>query len=386
MLKKHEKCVQSKGTVSSSAVNELNIIRESIVQAVGLDQILGQSPAVQKISDEIIKIAACDVNVLITGESGTGKELAARAIHYLSRRSGKPFIPVNCGAIPENLFENELFGHVRGAFTDARYSQKGLVREAEYGTLFLDEISAISPFIQVKLLRLIQEKEFKPLGDAQSYHADIKIIAATNKDLEKLISLENFREDLYYRLNIVELKIPPLRERSEDIALLADHFVKKYCREYGKPRIRFTQKAMTSLNNYGWPGNIRELENVVQQLIVIAEEPLISREMLECCYLQAHAPKKEILAFKTAKKEMVDHFEIKYLRNLMKESLGNVASAAQRAGKSRTALWNLLKKHAVNPLHFSQPFLGSQKSETLEKTDALKIKGSSPQSKKPRHE
>jgi two-component system response regulator GlrR len=385
LLKKHERCAQSKGAYSTSAANDLNTIKESITQGIGLDQILGQSPAVQKIRDEIKKIAACDVNVLITGESGTGKELAARAIHYLGRRSGKPFIPVNCGAIPENLFENELFGHVRGAFTDANCPQKGLVREAENGTLFLDEISAISPFIQVKLLRLIQEKEFKPLGDAQSYHADIKIIAATNKDLEKLIRHENFREDLYYRLNIVELKLPPLRERTEDIALLADHFARKYCLEFSKPRIRFTQKALTSLTNYDWPGNVRELENVIQQLIVIAETPLITREKLESCYLHAHWHKKEIAAFKTVKRELVDNFEINYLRNLMKESLGNVASAAQKAGKSRTALWNLLKKHAINPLNFSQPFLGSQKNEIHENTDAIIIKGSSHESKKPRH-
>jgi two-component system response regulator GlrR len=385
LLKKYERCAQSKGAYSTSAAKELNSIRESLAKAIGLDQILGQSPAVQKIRDEIRKIAACDVNVLITGESGTGKELAARAIHYLGRRSGKPFIPVNCGAIPENLFENELFGHVRGAFTDASCSQKGLVREAENGTLFLDEISAISPFIQVKLLRLIQEKEFKPLGDSLPIHVNIKIIAATNKDLEKMIQCETFREDLYYRLNIVELKIPPLRERSQDIALLADHFVSKYCHEYSKPRIRFTQKALASLTNYDWPGNIRELENVIQQLIVVADAPLITREKLESCYLHAHWHKKEIVAFKTIKKEMVDHFEIDYLRNLMKENLGNVASAARTAGKSRTALWNLLKKHAIRPLNFSRPFLASQKNDALEKTDTIRIKGSSHKSKEPRH-
>ncbi len=378
-------CSHVKAGSSHFIPSKPDIVNESVAHTLGLDQILGQSTAAQKIKYEIKKIATCDVNVLITGESGTGKELAARAIHYLSRRSGKPFIPVNCGAIPENLFENELFGHVRGAFTDAGFSQKGLVREAENGTLFLDEISAISPFIQVKLLRLIQEKEFKPLGDTLPIRADIKIIAATNKDLEKLIRCENFREDLYYRLNIVELKIPSLRERSEDIALLTNHFVIKYCFEYDKPRIRFTQKAMTSLNNYDWPGNIRELENVIQQLIVIADEPLITREMLESYYLQAHAQKKVIPIFKTAKKEIVDHFEINYLRNLMKESLGNVAIAARMAGKSRTALWNLLKKHAINPLHFSQPFLGSQKSEALEKTDAYIIKGSSTKLQKSRH-
>lgn len=384
-MKKREKCAQSKGFYSTSTANESNIIKESVTQAIGLDLILGQSPAVQKIRDEIKKIAACNVNVLITGESGTGKELAARAIHYLSRRSGKPFIPVNCGAIPENLFENELFGHVRGAFTDAGCPQKGLVREAENGTLFLDEISAISPFIQVKLLRLIQEKEFKPLGDSLPIHADIKIIAATNKDLEKLIRCENFREDLYYRLNIVELKIPPLRERNEDVAPLADYFAKKYCLEYGKPRIRFTANALTSLSNYDWPGNIRELENVIQQLIVIADLPLISREMLECSYLHAHAHKKEIAAFKNAKKEVIDIFEIDYLRVLMKESLGNVAIAARKAGKSRTALWNLLKKHAINPQNFSQPFLASQKNGIYENTDTIRIKGSSHKSKKQRH-
>jgi len=378
-------CSRVRGVSTPFATSDLDITKGSVGQAGGSDQILGQGPAVHKIRDEIIKIAACDVNVLITGESGTGKELAARAVHYLSRRSGKPFIPVNCGAIPENLFENELFGHVRGAFTDAGCSQKGLVREANGGTLFLDEISAISPFIQVKLLRLIQEKEFKPLGDSLPCHADIKIIAATNRDLEKLIRCEHFREDLYYRLNIVELKIPPLRERTEDIALLASHFANKYCIEYGKARIRFTQKAMTSLTNYDWPGNIRELENVIQQLIVISDAPLITMEMLECCYLHAHGHKNEIPAFKVAKNEVVENFEANYLRKLLKENMGNVASSALMAGKSRTALWNLLKKRAIHPLDFSQPFLGSQKSDILEKTGAHKIKGSSHRSKKPSH-
>jgi len=354
--------------------DEISSAPEPITEPGGLNQILGESPTIQAVRAQIEKIAACDVNVLITGESGTGKELAAWAIHRLGRRSPHPFVAVNCGAIPENLFENELFGHVRGAFTDARSTQKGLVREAEKGTLFLDEISAISPFIQVKLLRLIQEKEFKPLGDGRPIHADIKIIAATNKTLEKLVSKGQFREDLYYRLTIVELKIPALRDRPEDIPLLANHFIKKYCREFNLPMIRFTARAMASLIRHDWPGNIRELENVIQQLIVMADSALVSREKLESHFDHPPFFKKELDSLKKTKKRLVEKFEKDYLKRLLRENRGNVAVAALKAGKSRTAFWNLLKKYALDPRDFTSASLESQINEIKETSDSFNIK------------
>ncbi|MCP5008203.1 MAG: sigma-54-dependent Fis family transcriptional regulator, partial [Planctomycetes bacterium] len=234
---------------------EREAAKQSLKRNFALNRILGKSKTILELRDGIKRISSCDVNVLITGESGTGKELFARAVHYIGSRSGRPFIPVNCGAIPENLFENELFGHVKGAFTDARFQQTGLVKEAEGGTLFLDEIGTINPYIQVKLLRLLQEGEYKPLGYSKSVKADIRVIAATNMDLVTLVKKHTFREDLYYRLNVVPFHIPPLRERLEDVRILIEHFVEKYSREHEKPFIEISKEAMKTLLSYPWPGN-----------------------------------------------------------------------------------------------------------------------------------
>lgn len=206
--------------------------KQKVIQSLNkrkvLSRILGSSKPVIQLREQIQSIALYDVSVLIIGESGTGKELAARAIHYLSSRHHNPFVPVNCGAIPENLFENELFGHHKGAFTDASFHQDGVVKEAEGGTLFLDEIGVITPYTQVKLLRLLQEKEYRPLGDCKTRKANVRIVAATNEDLQTMVTEDTFREDLFYRLNIVSLSIPPLRKRKEDIPLLSNHFIRKY--------------------------------------------------------------------------------------------------------------------------------------------------------------
>jgi two-component system response regulator PilR (NtrC family) len=198
--------------------------KAALKREFALGQILGNSKAIKNLKENLIKISSCNANVLITGESGTGKELVARAIHYLSDRKEKPFVPVNCGAIPENLFENELFGHTKGAYTDASFQQYGLVKEAEGGTLFLDEIGAINPYIQTKLLRLIQESEYRPLGYAKNIKANIRLVAATNMELQQLVEKNIFREDLFYRLNVIPIHIPPLRERKDDIPLLIKHF------------------------------------------------------------------------------------------------------------------------------------------------------------------
>ncbi|MBI5196053.1 MAG: sigma-54-dependent Fis family transcriptional regulator [Nitrospirae bacterium] len=313
---------------------------------------LGRSKATEELREKISRISSCDVTVLISGESGTGKELAARAIHYLSSRSRKPFTPVNCGAIPESLFENELFGHVKGAFTDARLEQFGLVKEAEGGTLFLDEIGALSPYIQVKFLRLLQEREYKPLGDSRPHKADIRIISATNKDLAVLVKEDTFREDLYYRLNIVSLYIPSLRDRKEDIPLLIEHFITKYCRQYNKPIKEVSPDAMEVFIAYSWPGNIRELENKIQQLIVMSLFPVISAGDIQLSTSKS-TTEKELGYFMAAKKSAIDIFEKTYLTQLLTDHMGNMVCAAQRSGKSRTALWNLLKKHNLSPRQFS---------------------------------
>lgn len=318
----------------------------------GLNQILGKSKVVQELHEKIEKISSCDVNVLISGESGTGKELAARAIHYLSSRAGRPFIPVNCSAIPESLFENELFGHIKGAFTDAGLPQIGLIKEADGGTLFLDEIGSISPLIQVKLLRLLEDKEYKPLGDPRLRKADIRIIAATNKDLQSLVKEDKFREDLFYRLNIVSLYIPPLKERKEDIPILAEYFIKRFSKEFNKPVKEINEDAMRALIDYSWPGNIRELENKIQHIIVMSTGSGINEENIQLPLGELSFRESKYEFLKVAKKKAINSFEKSYIIQLLREHKGNVASAARRAGKSRTALWNLLKKYNISPKQF----------------------------------
>lgn len=332
--------------------NERESVKKALKREFGLKQIIGGSKVVKELRERLNRISTCDVSVLISGESGTGKELAARAIHYLSSRAGKPFIPVNCGAIPENLFENELFGHVKGAFTDALFKQVGLVKEAEGGTLFLDEISAGSPYIQVKFLRLLQDKEYKPLGDSGTHKADIRIIAATNKDLSCLVKEGVFREDLYYRLNIVPLHIPPLRGRKEDIPILIEYFIKKYSREYNKPIKEVSADVMETFASYSWPGNIRELENKIQQLVVMSTSTVIAARDIQLRISKSISEEAAIEYFKVAKKRAINVFEKTYLTHLLKDHRGNVVNSAIRAGKSRTALWNLMKKHNLSPKQF----------------------------------
>jgi len=340
---------------NSELQKESEFLKESLKREFGLNQILGRSKVVKELHEKINKISLCDVNVLISGESGTGKEPAARAIHYLSSRAGKPFIPVNCSAIPESLFENELFGHVKGAFTDAGLQQIGLVKESEGGTLFLDEVGVMSPFIQVKLLRLLQGKEYKPLGDPRPRKADIRIIAATNRDLQSLIKEGEFREDLFYRLNIVSLYIPPLRERKEDIPILVKHFVNKYSKEYNKPIQGVSEDAMRAFISYAWQGNIREVENKIQQIIVMSTNSLISSKSVQLALSGLSDPNTKESRFdylKATKKKVIENFERNYLTQLLIEHRGNVVSAAKKAGKSRTGLWNLIKKYDLSPKQF----------------------------------
>ena len=317
-------------------------------------QILGISKCITSLREKINQISLCDVDVLITGESGTGKEMVAGTIHSLSSRSSKPFIPVNCGAIPENIFENELFGHANGAFTDARSKQPGLVNEAEGGILFLDEIGSVNQHLQVKFLRLLQNKEYKPLGDSNHYKANLRIIAATNKNLLSDVKKGFFREDLFYRLNVISINVLPLRERKEDIPLLIKHFINKYAREYGKSAQRLSEKALKPFINYPWPGNVRELENKIQQLVVMSDTEVIDYD--DICFYETEVKKEyerhKIENYATAKQKVINDFERNYLIALLTENNGNMSDAAKMAGKSRTSLWNLLKKHNISPRQF----------------------------------
>ncbi|MBZ4660503.1 MAG: sigma-54-dependent Fis family transcriptional regulator [Desulfacinum sp.] len=242
--------------------------------------LIGESSPMKRVYELIEKVSATSSNVLITGESGTGKELVAKAIHGQSARAKKPFVAVNCAGVPESLIESELFGYRRGAFTGAGADRKGLVEAAEGGTLFLDEIGELSPALQVKLLRVVQEKTIRMIGDTTDIPVDVRIISATNRDLEQMVIDGRFREDLYYRLNVIQLRLPPLRERREDIPLLADHFLAKFCREFGKDIRKISSYAMDILKSYDFPGNVRELENIIERGVALESSSIILPESL----------------------------------------------------------------------------------------------------------
>jgi two-component system, NtrC family, response regulator GlrR len=302
--------------------------------------------------DEISKIpliAQSEASVFITGETGTGKELCARAIHQLSARERGPFVPVNCGAIPVELAENELFGHERGAYTGASTTQPGLVQTAQGGTLFLDEINSLPMLAQAKLLRFLQEKEYRHLGSTTMLQADVRIIAAANVEIEEAVQAGLLRRDLYYRLNVMPLKPPPLRHRREDIPLLARHFLAKYNNESSGTAKSFSIDAMQTLLLYEWPGNVRELEHVIQRTVMLCEQPII-RSADIAHTIAAVSPG----SFRQAKAIIVDGFERAYLREVLSSSRGNISKAAQFAKMDRHDLRRLIKKHGIDPRHFKR--------------------------------
>jgi two-component system, NtrC family, response regulator GlrR len=312
---------------------------------VGLKQLIGRSPAFVAQVENIPALAKCEANVLIVGETGTGKELYARGIHYCSARAGRPFMPVNCGAIPVDLIENELFGHERGAFTSASNLQAGLIAEANGGTLFLDEIDSLPIIAQVKLLRFLQEKEYRPLGSARMRQANVRIIAASNLDLQEAVGNGKVRQDLYYRLNVISLSLPPLRDRREDIPLLASHFLDKYSTEFNKQTIDFTPEALNSLMVYSWPGNVRELEHVIERAIVLCEGPIIRNNDLAISTSQSFGGRESL---QQAKAKEIARFEKNYIKGLLCACKGNITKAAEVAQKNRRAFWQLIQKHEIN--------------------------------------
>jgi two-component system response regulator HydG len=304
--------------------------------------LVGESAAMQAVLRAIAKAAPSAATVLITGESGTGKELVARAIHYSSPRASAPFLPVSCAAIPESLLESELFGYVRGAFTGANETRAGFFQTADGGTIFLDEISATSPSTQVKLLRVLQEKEVCMVGSARPRKVDIRILAATNKDLLGLVKKETFREDLYFRLNVITIDIPPLRERVEDIPVLIRFFAAKFAAETGRPAPRFSDEALQVLLHYRWPGNVRELENVVQRLVLMTEGDLIEVPDLP-----------SLMRFSALNNRSFDRplaeVEAEYIRNVLASVGGNRTRAAGILGIDRKTLREKLKAAPPRP-------------------------------------
>lgn len=315
-------------------------------EACGLAQLIGEDPSFVGLKRQIVPVARFESTVLLTGETGTGKERFARALHYSSRRSDKPFLAVNCGAIPVDLLESELYGHLRGAFTGAVAAQPGLIAEAENGTLFLDEIESLSLGSQVKLLRFLQDQTYYPVGSAKPRQANVWIIASTNVELPAMIQARTFREDLFYRLAVINLALPPLRERKRDIPLLAAHFWKMHAGKAGRSGEELSGKVVEALCQYSWPGNIRELGNVVQQLAVLSESETVRPEDLLISRL-SHAVEPQRGSFAQRKAGAIEEFERGYITELLRLHQGNVTRAAQEARKDRRALGRLIKKYQI---------------------------------------
>lgn len=313
--------------------------------------LIGRSPAFLAGLELIRKYATCDAAVLILGETGTGKELAARAIHYLSRRRDLPFIGLNCGAIPDNLIETELFGYLRGAFTDAKETRVGLVAQARGGTLFLDEVEAMTPRAQVALLRFLQDKEYRPIGGAPVRNANVRILAASNADLKAMAARGTFRSDLLFRLDVLSLRLAPLRDRPGDIMLLAESFVDRLNQQSDRSPKALGPAADETLNGHTWPGNVRELENLIQREYLLAEGPLIDIPSLD------PSPARDSVRgrpepFGLAKARAVAQFERRYLMALLASSSGNLSLAARMAGKDRSDIGRLLRKHGLSRTQF----------------------------------
>jgi DNA-binding NtrC family response regulator len=317
------------------------------------DVIIGGGAWIKELYERISMVAPTDVTVAISGESGTGKELVARTIHNLSKRYESPFVVINCAAIPEPLLEDELFGHVKGAFTDAGRDREGLFAAADTGTLFLDEIGEMPLSLQVKFLRVLQSQEFRRIGEDSNTSVDVRIITATNRDLEQAVQSSLFRQDLYYRINVFPMVLPPLRERRDDIPLLAHHFLLKHRTKVGKCTEGFTPGAIAKLQSYDFPGNVRELENKIHHALVLAQGPLIEPQDIPISETHNGSSCVDLSrTFRELKREMVESFEQQYVREILRAHQGNLAAASRQAGMDRKNLWALAKKYHIDPSMF----------------------------------
>ena len=321
---------------------------ERLVKGLAFSRLIGRDPAFTSAIARIPLMARTNGTVLVLGETGTGKELCARAIHHLSPRGPGSFIPVDCGALPDQLLENELFGHVRGAFTDAHRDQPGLLALCDGGTLFLDEVDSLSPSGQAKLLRFLEDHSYRPLGAHQVVRVDVRVIAATNADLEALVAEKRFRADLFFRLNVLRLRLPPLRERPDDVPLLAAHFVDRVCHEIGVARKRLLPSAIACLQRAPWPGNVRELYNAVQQAVVYFEGPDVLPSHVALALGDRVEPPAAPRRFTEAKKHALREFERSYVTALLQKHAGNVTHSAIEAGTDRRAFGRLVKKHGID--------------------------------------
>jgi DNA-binding NtrC family response regulator len=336
-----------KALAERSLRSEVSRLREEVSRRDRMDNIIGRSAPMQEVFDLMRRLSASHANLLITGESGTGKELVARAIAARSPRKGRPFVAVNCAAIPENLLESELFGYARGAHSTANADRHGLFVEANGGTLFLDEIAELPLSLQPKLLRVLQDGEVRPLGTTRSERVDVRVIAATNRDLERALREERFREDLYYRLNVIQLHLPPLRGRPEDVLALADHFLARAVAHSGKPLKGWRESAKKLLLAYHWPGNVRELENVVERAVTLAESELIGPDDLPRAMQERKSG--DLLTTAVARALTLDQLEREYIERVLELEGGNKTRAAQRLGLDRKTLYRKLEEYATTP-------------------------------------
>ena len=334
------------GIEKSKLSREVKRLRTMMRDDFEGQSIIGHSEAMKRVFDAVALAAETDSNVFISGESGTGKGMVAKALHQLSKRMDKPFVPINCAAIPATLLESELFGFEKGAFTGAVASKKGLFVQADKGIIFLDEISEIPLHMQGKLLKAIEEKEFYPLGSHKTVKVDVRIVSASNREIEKEVEKGTFRSDLFYRVHVVPIKVPPLRDRKEDIPILVEHFLAKMAEKLEKPAKSLSPTALQKLMLYAWPGNVRELENIIECAVVMSTENSISEDLII-----VPGQKDEKHTFKPLKESKQD-FERDYLVQLMKISRGNVSRASKLAGKYRADLYELLEKYHINPLDF----------------------------------
>jgi len=337
-----------------SLIIENRNLREQLSGVLGFENIIGSSPAIQRVIDFVRKAARSEANILVLGESGTGKELVARAIHANSPRAAGAFVPVDCAALPENLLESELFGHERGAFTGAIASKPGLLETAGGGTVFLDEIGELPIALQAKLLRAIQEREIRRVGGTQEVRIDVRILSATNRDLRALVAAGKFRNDLYYRIDVIDVLLPPLRERRSDVAILAQRFLERYRRPSDSAPRGFEPDAIAALESYLWPGNVRELQNVIERACALADGPTLTVHDLPEKILTPQAAQSAgqsgngaELSFKQAKAKWIEELEGKYLREILDRFHGNVSQAARAAKMDRTTFHRILRKHRI---------------------------------------
>lgn len=333
-------------------IEENKYLHSELEKAFGMKTIIGNSREIQKVLDMVSRVALSTATVLITGESGTGKDLVARAIHFTGNRKNKKFVVINCATLSENLLESELFGHKKGAFTGAIQGKKGLFEEADGGTLFMDEIGDIPISVQAKILRVLQEGEFIPLGDTLVRHVDVRIIAATNQHLIKKVQEKTFREDLYYRLNVINIKMPPLRDRKEDIPLLTKYFIDKYNERENKHIKGISPEVEDAFYQYHWPGNIRELENAIERAITLTTEAIIPLHVISPFVKKEGGNDmfwNELLSlpYKDARKKSLDTFNIKYVKNVLNKNNGNVSNAAKEIEIERQYLQRILKKYNI---------------------------------------